>query len=128
MFAAQYREVLRTEFNISEGSHRCPVCIINFMNLEVEDACQTDTCLYDHDGPLAERDARQLWIRDVLREAYRKGGIALHTRWLQRFDPADIDTRAAYRWIRDHHDDYDGSTTEELTAINDLLKQSAETE
>jgi len=124
-FAAQYRQALRTELG-AEG--RCPVCILNFVNLETEDSCQTDTCVYDHDGPTAERDARRLWIRDVLREAYRKGGVALHERWRHRFDPCDVDMGAAYRWIREHHEDYDGSTTEDLNAINDLLKQSAQTE
>jgi hypothetical protein len=63
-----------------------------------------------------------------LREAYRKGGFALHERWRSRFDPADVDMGGAYRWIRAHYDDYDGSTTEDLNATNDLLKQSAETE
>jgi hypothetical protein len=124
-FAAQYREALRTELG-AEG--RCPVCILNFMDLETEDACQTGTCVYDHDGPTAERDARRLWIRDVLREAYRKGGIALHERWRSRFDPTDVDTPSTYRWIFDHADDYEGLTEDEINAINDLLKQSAETE
>jgi hypothetical protein len=124
-FAAQYREALRTELG-AEG--RCPVCILNFIDLDCEEVCETGTCIYDHDGPTAERDSRRLWIRDVLREAYRKGGLALHERWRHRFDPADVDTASAYRWIRDHHEDYEGSTTEELNSVNDLLKQSAQTE
>ncbi len=104
--ATQFLADLRTELRLEEGS-RCPICFINFVNLEAEDTCTTDCCIYDHDGPAAaaERDARQLWIRDVLRETFRKGGLPLFEKWRDRFDPVDVDLEGMTRWIRAHADD-----------------------
>jgi hypothetical protein len=120
-FAAQFRAELQADFHI-RGT-RCPVCIINFVNLDAEDTCTTDCCVYDHDGSAAERDARQLWIRDVLREAFRIGGLALYYKWRGRFDPADVDVDGAIRWILSHLDSYEGEVD-----VSTLLKQSTETE
>ncbi len=125
-FATRFRAELQADLQI-EGGSRCPVCFINFVNLEAEDTCTTDCCIYDHDGPVAaaERDARQLWIRDVLREAFRRGGIALYDKWLPKFDPADVDKAGAIRWILDHLDSYEG---EGDVDVHTLLKQSTGTE
>ena len=123
-FATQFLADLRADFQLGWGS-RCPVCFINFVNLEAEDTCTTDCCIYDHDGPMvaAERDSRRLWIRDVLREAFRRGGVPLYNKWRNRFDPADVDVDGAVRWILDHLDSYEGPVD-----VHTLLKQSTGTE
>ncbi len=125
-FATQFLADLRADFQLGE---RCPVCFINFVNLEAEDTCITDCCIYDHDGPMAaaERDARRLWIRDVLREAFRRGGIPLYNKWRNRFDPADVDMAGAVRWILAHLDSYEGHDDGDVD-VQTLLKQSTKTE
>jgi hypothetical protein len=69
------------------------------------------------------KEARDLWLTDVLKECYRVGGVDLYMKWLGIFgidplDPAYFPLPSVYR-CRSNYEDYDDTEEAKLLALLD---------
>lgn len=83
-FAAQFRDDLLRDLCLNPRCV-CPKCIINYVDDERDDTCNSHDCVYDFiDTPMKE--AVREWIYGVLRE-FRDNPV-LQTRWHERLAAA----------------------------------------
>jgi len=132
-FCNQFRDRLVADLRLS--THTCPRCVLNYPDCDVPDTCYWEDngaseltlhCVYDFQGRVEEREqmlkeARTVWLTDVLKECYRIGGVDLYTKWLGIFGIDALD--AAYFSIlsvhrcRSNYEEYDDTEEAKLLAL-----------
>ena len=79
-FAAQFHSDILRDLSLNPR-YVCPKCIINYVDDERDDTCNSQDCLYDFiDTPMKE--VVREWIDGVLREF--RDNPTLQTRWCDR--------------------------------------------
>jgi len=79
-FAAQFRDDLLCELGLNP-KYVCSKCIINYVDDERDDTCNSEDCAYDFINTSMKEVVRE-WIDGVLREF--RDSPTLQTRWRVR--------------------------------------------
>ena len=118
-FVTQYRAELLADLQMTP-SIACPTCVINYVDNELPDTCNTDCCQYEFEAPTSDAEILSEWTEGVLREAYRTAGIRLYLKWAERLGRPN-DDRLLVNTLRKRHL-YENYDLEELGRILDALR------